>query len=472
MNPSVITGLPGGPVIATHTAITVLGPDGLPTVVESSWLVPAPTQSGISGPNQVSGIPNQVSGFPNQVTGFPNQLTGFPTQVTGSAAAASVGGSTTCTSYTVLGMDGLPTVVETTWVVPRPTDGANPANVVTGVPSQFGGLPGDSSQLTTNAGANAVTTCTSYTVLGADGAPTVVESTFVVFPTNALPTAATGLSLPPAQASGFPQGVSGLPQGGNLATTCITVGVVGPDGSITPVVQTVVIPTGALSNALPVQTNPGYPSLVPAQTGLPQGQLSAIPAGSGLSTSCITITTVGPDGMATPVVQTVVGLPSGVELGSSLPVSTGALPFPNPQVSNGGLTNLPTLGQYGSLGSGLPTLLPPSAADSGIVGPTGTVTGTRTSTLTVVNGPDGQPATLVPYSDEWNNQAPVLGSTGLSDNAYGSLSGPSRLATALQTSTWTNVIPEDTTTYTINFPLTTMATVTLPNRRAVRRQQE
>ncbi|PTB66069.1 hypothetical protein BBK36DRAFT_1101590, partial [Trichoderma citrinoviride] len=453
----VVTGLPGGPVIATHTAFTVLGPDGLPTVVESSWLVPAPTQSG-------------VGGIPNQVTGFPNQVSGFPTQVTGSAAAASVGGSPTCTSYTVLGMDGLPTVVETTWIVPRPTAGANPANVVTGVPSQFGGGgSGDPSQPATDGGVNAVTACTSYTVLGSDGAPTVVESTFVVYPSNALPTVTNALPLPPAQASGFPQGVSGLPQGDNLATTCITVGVVGPDGSITPVVQTVVVPTGAMSNALPVQTNPGYPSLVPAQNGLPQGQLSATPAGSGLFTTCITLTTVGPDGLATPVVQTVVGLPSGTELGSSLPVSTGALPFPNSQVSNGGLTNLPTLGQYGSLQSGLPSLLPPSAAESGIVGPTGTVTGTRTSTLTVVNGPGGQPATLVPYSDDWSNQAPVLESSGLSGNAYGS---PSRLATALQTSTWTNVIPEDTTTYTINFPLTTMATVALPNRRAMRRQQD
>lgn len=372
----------------------------------------------------------------------------------------SVGGSTTCTSYTVLGPDGLPTVIGTTWVVPNPTAGAIPANVVTGVPSQVSGVSGFPSQLGTNVGgANAVTTCTSYTVLGPNGVPTVVESTFVVLASSALPAVTNGLPLPPTQASGFPQGTPNLPEGGNFATTCITVGVIGPDGFTTPVIQTIVIPTSGLGNALPAQTNLGYPSLVPAQTGLPlpQGGLSATPAGSGLFTTCITVTTLGPDGMATPVVQTIVGLPSGVDLGAP----------------SGSLINLPTLTQYGSFGTGLPVVLPPSAVVSGLAEPTGTVTGTRTSTFTVTNGPDGRPASLIPYSDEWNNQAPVLESSPLSNNAYGSLpNGPSHLATALQTSTWTNVIPEQTTTYTINFPLTTMATVTLPNRRVMRRQQE
>ncbi|KAL7945248.1 hypothetical protein V8C42DRAFT_74179 [Trichoderma barbatum] len=401
-SPSVITGLPGGPVIATHTEFTVLGPDGLPTVIESSWLLPAPTtaQSG-------------VAGVPNQVTGIPTQVTGFPTQVTGTAAGASVDGSTTCTSYTVLGSDGLPTVIGATWVVPNPTAGAIPANIITGVPSQIGGVSGYPSQLATNAGGlNAITTCTSYTILGPNGAPTVVESTFVVFASNALPTVTSGLPLPPAPASGFPQGASNLPEGGSLATTCITVGIIGPDGFTTPAIQTIVIPTSGLGNAIPVQTNLGYPSLVPAQTGLPQGALPLTPAKNGLFTTCITVTTVGPDGMATPVVQTVVGLPSGAELGASLqPFSSGVLPFPNPQ---GGLANIPTLTQYGTFEAGLPVVLPPSAAISGIVAPTGTVTGTRTSTFTVINGPDGQPATLVPYSNEWNKQAPVMESSPLS----------------------------------------------------------
>ncbi|KAM0256964.1 hypothetical protein ACHAQJ_004665 [Trichoderma viride] len=392
-NPSVVTGLSNGPVIATHTAFTVLGPDGLPTVVESSWLVPAPTntQSGISGPTSVNGFPNQV---------------------TGTAAAVGASGSTTCTSYTVLGLDGLPTVVDTTWVIPNPTSNAVPAAIVTGVPSQVGGVSGFPSQVTTDlGGVNAITTCTSYTVIGPDGSPTIVESTFVVSASNVLPTVTNGLPLPPAQASNFPQGISNLPEGSNLATTCITVGVVGPDGFTTPVVQTVLIPTSGLSNALPAQTSVGYPSLVPAQTGLPQGGLSATP-GSGLFTTCITVTTLGPDGMATPVVQTVVGIPSGAELGTAIsPLSTGILSFPNPNFSSDTLNGLPSLTQYGTFGTGL---LPPSAVVSGVVEPTGTVTGTRTSTLTVTNGPDGQPASLVPYDDQWNNEAPVLGSKPLS----------------------------------------------------------
>jgi hypothetical protein len=395
-NPNVVTGLPDGPVIATHTTFTVLGSDGLPTVMESSWLMPAPTnvQSEISGPTSINDFPNQV---------------------TGTAAAVGASGSTTCTSYTVLGMDGLPTVIDTTWVISDPTASAVPAAIVTGVPSQVGGGSGYPSQATTDVGGvNAITTCTSYTVIGPDGAPTVVESTFVVSASDALPAATTGLPLPPAQASNFLQGVSNLPGGGSLATTCITVGVVGPDGFTTPVIQTVLIPTSGLSNALPAQTSVGYPSLVPAQTGLPEAGLSVTP-GSVLFTTCITVTTVGSDGMATPVVQTVVGIPSGAELGTAIsPLSTGVPSFPNPNLSSNTLIDLPTLTQYGAFGTGLPVILPPSAVVSGVVEPTGTVTGTRTSTLTVTNGPNGQPASLVPYDDQWDNQAPVLGSKPLS----------------------------------------------------------
>jgi collagen type III alpha len=441
-NPSVVTGLPDGPVIATQTTFTILGPNGLPTVVESSWLVAAPT-------NTLAGIPGSTS------------VNGFPNQVTGTAAAVGGSGSTTCTSYTVLGLDGLPTVVDTTWVIPSPTNNAIPSAIITGIPTQAGGVSGSTPQITTDLGVNAITTCTSYTVLGADGAPTVVESTFVIPASNLLPTVARGLPLPPAQTADFPEGISNLPEASNLATTCITVGVVGPNGFTTPVVQTVLIPTGGLSNALPAQTSLGYPSLVPAQTGLPQGGLSITP-GSGLFTTCITVTTVGLDGMATPVIQTVVGIPSGAELGTAVaPLSTGVPSFPNPNFSSGTLLGLPTLSQYGTLGNGLPSVLPPSAVVSGVVEPTGTVTGTRTSTLTVTNGPNGQLPSLVPYDDQWNSQAPEYG-----------LPGSSRLATALQTSTWTNVIPEQTTTYSINFPLTTMATVTLPNLRVFRRQQK
>ncbi|RFU78983.1 hypothetical protein TARUN_3246 [Trichoderma arundinaceum] len=394
-NPSVATDLPGAPAIPTYTTFTILGPDGLPTVVESSWLLPGPinTQSGISGPTPVSGGLNQA---------------------TGTAAGVSAGGSTTCTSYTVLGLDGLPTIIGTTWVISSPTAGAVPANVVSGVSSQVGGVSGYPSQATTDLDMKAVTTCTSHTVLGPDGAPTIVESTFVVFASSALPTVTNGLPLPPAQVSNLPQGASNLPEGHNPATSCITVGVVGSDGFTTPVVQTILIPTSGFGNALPVQTTMGYPSLVPAQSGLPQGGVSVTPD-NGAFTTCITVTTVGVDGTATPVVQTIVGMPIGTELGnplSSLP--TGVLSFPNSQFSSNSILELPNLTQYGTFGTGLPVILPPSAVVSGIVEATGTVTGTRTSTLTVTNGPDGQPATLVPYNDQWDNQAPVLGSKPLS----------------------------------------------------------
>ncbi|UKZ90178.1 uncharacterized protein TrAFT101_005207 [Trichoderma asperellum] len=400
LNPSVITGLPGGPVIATHTTFTVLGPDGLPTVVESSWLMPAPT-------NTPAGIPGPAS------------VNGFPNQVTGTAAGVGEGGSTTCASYTVLGLDGLPTVIDTTWVISSPTANAIPAALVTGVPTQAGGVSDNLPQITTDLGVNAITSCTSYTVFGADGAPTVVESTFVVPASNVLPTVTSGMPLPPAQTAGFPEGISNLPEASSLATTCITVGVVGPNGLTTPVIQTVLIPTGGLSNALPAQTSVGYPSLAPAQTGLPEGGLPqgglSIPPGSDVFTTCITVTTVGPDGRATPVVQTVIGIPSGAELGTAiLPLSTGAPSFPNPNFSSGTLNDLPNLTPYGTFGASLPSVLPPSAVVSGVVEPTGTVTGTRTSTLTVTNGPNGQSPSLVPYDDQWENQAPVLGSEPLS----------------------------------------------------------
>ncbi|KAK5993107.1 hypothetical protein PT974_06535 [Cladobotryum mycophilum] len=473
---------PGGAVITTCATYTVLGPDGRPTVIDSTWVIPAPSATNAATVNAITGDPNQISGFP----GYPSLPSGINT---------GVNGLTTCTSYTILGPNGLPTVVESTWVIPVATaTNAATANVITGIPNQVTGFPGYHSQVAgTVAGVDGVTTCTSYTVLGPDGLPTVVESTFIVPASNALPTA-TNLGYP----SAIPQGVTDLPPGlppftpgSGAITTCITAGVVGPDGRATPVVQTVVITPGGSGNALPVQTTIGFPSLVPQQdqTALPQGVPPAITANQPITTS-ITVNVLGPNGVVTPIVQTIILTPTGPGIGlPTAPVLTGVPPLPS--------SGLPGLNGYGTPPNGLQTILPPSAAVSGVIADSETtVTGTYTSIFTVITGPGG-PSVLPPpsYNDPLGNGSPLPASAQLPQNTYSPIPteavglpnspqyGPlppaansPHLALTLQTSTWTNIIPEQTTTYTLNFPLTTMATVTIPspfspNKRAIRRQQ-
>lgn len=153
------------------SCITVIGPDGKPTIVDTPGGIPTDNVQPISNSGTISGD-NGQGGISTGVTLPAPTITGpVDGSMPGGAGGDGGAGTTTCTSYTVLGPDGLPTILHTTWVVPStgasvlPTDVPFPAS-----------MPGLASGATPDNGA-ASSTCTSYTVLGPDGLPTVVEST-------------------------------------------------------------------------------------------------------------------------------------------------------------------------------------------------------------------------------------------------------------------------------------------------------
>ncbi|KAM5341667.1 hypothetical protein ACJ41O_014698 [Fusarium nematophilum] len=488
-----------GLVATTCTSYTVIGTDGLPTVVHSTWTVP----TGTPGSGDASGAPLFPTFSPDEV------LTGLPT-------ASGLDGTspiTASTSYTTIGSDGLPTIVDSTWVVPGPVNtgsaipggpgspseasDALPNGVPPAVTTQATGIPAFPSSGTVGSGIPAgegITTCTSYTIIGPDGRPTVVDSTWVI------PGAInTGSALPgnpsfvsDSLPSGLPTGIPGqatitssLPSEGNLGdvagiTTCTTFTILGTDGLPTIVDSTWVIPTGS---DLPTGTNLGLPSI----TGVPE----PIPSdgSAGAFTTLTTAVIIGPDGKPTATVQTVIlSASSALGVSTSAPQGTiSGIPAPAPSgpvLTSGDIDPLssaiPTLNDYGA---GLPdeslsaivTGASGNAVDASV---TGTVTGTRTWTITSVIDPAGSPIFSGGVVEPASSYDPL--GTGASDQlpqtAYGPvpseitlwpLSAPS---TSLKTSTWTNVIVEETTSYTINYPLTTLATVTVPGKRLVRRQ--
>ncbi|KAF7562129.1 hypothetical protein G7046_g2017 [Stylonectria norvegica] len=535
---TVVTGAPGGAAaITTCTSYTVIGTDGLPTVVDSTWVIPAPDQTiaGIpGGPSSASvasdALPNGIpSGLITQVSPFPGSPTAGPGGPGGPGIPGD-GGITTCTSYTVIGPDGLPTVVDSTWVVPEPsgppTAPGSPSFVSNGLPSGLpSGIPG---QITASPGSvppgnagglGGVTTCATYTVIGPDGLPTVIDSTWVnpspvgvqtALPGN--PSFVSNHGLPSGIVTGVPGQITGAPgaqspggpPGAGGFTTCTTFTAIGADGHPTIVDATWVIPAG---NGLPTATNLGLPS------GLPQATVTGGPqpyppanSDAGPITAVTTAVIIGPDGKPTPVVQTVViGASSALAATAGAPQGTVAgIPAPPPSgpvVSTGGLSpfpsGYPSLGEYGpvnSVASGAD-----AASNLGGLITSGTITGTRTSTITAIVDPASN--TILPggaggpppaYNDPWGNGAPGAGigqnpsgnygpvptdaTLWPASSAYGPVPSPASstpcTTTTLQTSTWINVISEQTTSYTFAYPLTTLATVTVsPAKRFFRRQE-
>lgn len=459
--------LPTGPVpgeipgadSAPTDCITILGPDGKPTVVEVTGGVPVATGGPVVGPGATLSPPvgSEVPSLP--LPPFPDTASGGP--------AGGIGGNpgsgplTTCTSYTLLGADGLPTVVETTWVIPPAFEtgsalATDASGAVTAPAGQVTGAPG----LPDPQGGNAITTCSTYTVIGADGQPSAVETTFAV----------------PAQASDA------------LAS----------DAHLTSGIQAA--PWSAVSDgpAPPSADNAGSPG---AQHTAPSGPL----------TTCITVMTTGGDGVLTATEQTVIlpapngaGLPSGATDQSALPLTTSGLPGSSPTgpvIDNGsqapGNNGDSNISGYGSgpMGGDTSTVAPPvgtdipgASVDPVTAGePTITVTGFYTSTLTIIANPSGGPIISGPSGlplpdygtgDSQKQPLPVTANAPsqasgadlseetlfpASDVAYGGAGN----AGVPVTSTWSNAIPQGTTTYLLKFPLTTLATV--PAKRHLRR---
>jgi hypothetical protein len=435
-----------------------------------------------------SGYP---SGFPSGLpSGYPS---GFPSIPNGQGAP-----STTCTSYTVLGPDGLPTVVETTWTAPAgfpQATGNSPNPFPWNVPVITPGAPGNPQQ-TGPLGVQPTLASTTYTQLGADGRPTVVETTWTELGPIAtgIPQGPGGSGAPfPWNLPGITPGAPGYPQqtgpfGAGASTTCTTFTQLGADGLPTVVDVTWTVPA-------PAQTTIGAPSVVSSVAGLPQGTSPSAPEVSAVTTS-FTIVNIGPNGLPTPVVKTVVLTPAPV------PTATGAgIPFPLPSgpVIDTAQIQTPSLSAYGPELSGFPTIgVPfppnlPSIFSNGlpplITGPlSGILTGPGAGTPTPVSNPFDQSSNLgIPgfpltpgatppsYGSDLNDGAVRPGPSGPlptdatlwpSVVAYNTPSAASPAlslpCTTLKTSTWVNIIPEQTTTYTLNYPFTTLAAVTSP----------
>ncbi|QUC23521.1 uncharacterized protein UV8b_07762 [Ustilaginoidea virens] len=454
-----------GDDVASRTSYTILGSDGKPTVVESILIIPA---SVILATDLPQNLPNGIS----------IQATPLPASQTLVAGSDRPGVVTTCSSYTLLGSDGRLTVIETTYLIQAsivsPTAQATPSGLVTGIPAQATVAPGQA--LPGAMTAQGLTTCVSYTVLGADGIPTIIESTIALPSSNALPTnTVIGLPsmVPQVETSMLPQGTQ-VSSAGIPCTTVVTVDVLGRDGLATPVVETIILPppTAGQQSATAPSTTIGLPSLVPqAVSDLPQGITPSVSGPSPITTA-VTVTVLGPNGTPTPIVETIVVTPQAQApvsgLAPSLPASGVALS-----------TSAPSLKEYGSVTSqGQVIISPPFAATSATdFLPAGTNAATNAPIFTIVTGPGGIPVF---------SQAAAGGygwlPAGASPAAYAALlSDPSVVqpqqapTTAVQTSTWVNVIPEPTTTYTMKFPLTTLATVFVPARisaakRGLRRQ--
>ncbi|RDA84049.1 hypothetical protein CP532_0781 [Ophiocordyceps camponoti-leonardi (nom. inval.)] len=533
----------GGQGVTTCITFTTLGPDGKPTAVESTIVVPAtivPEGAFTGAPAQITGsavLPQPVGGGGAQgvttcitfttlgpdgkptavestVVVVPATLvpggafTGAPAQITDSAVlpqpatgGAGAQGVTTCITFTTLGPDGKPTAVESTVVVPAT---AVPGGAFTGAPSQITGSAVLPQPAAGGAGAQGVTTCVTFTTIGPDGKPTAVESTIVLPASNALPPV-TVLGLPSfasAQPSYLPQGAPVFTSLGSPVTTCLTFDVLGPNGVATPVVRTVVLTPAAA----PTVTTLGYPSMTAQQqaTDLPQGVLPSASSNSAITT-CVTMYSVGPNGVATPVVQTVVLTPSAAALGlptaPQAPNAAGLTLQPTgPVVPAGPLTTVapgvPSLNAYGPDASDAQTAVPPPGVVSGLN--VGTLTGPLTTVLTLVAGQPGASGAAglpFPYGDGSDGAGVSAAGVGAQPGGvnndgygwsptanagpYGPVSSPVvpqslMTVTTLQTLTWTNFIPEPTTTYTMNFPLTTLETVTISaplGKRLLRRQQ-
>ncbi|KAF5027162.1 hypothetical protein F66182_735 [Fusarium sp. NRRL 66182] len=496
-----------GSLATTCTSYTIIGTDGLPTVVHSTWAVPAATP----GSGDSSGLPESLPSG-DLTTGLstfgPSGVSSIIPTLSGLDNTVPI---TTCTTYTVIGADGLPSVFDSTFVIPAPantgdaiSDGpdapseasdALPNGRTSPVTTQASGAPGSSSSGPADAtasgiiGSGDITTCTKYTTTGFDGLPTVVDSTYVIpgsintqftqpgnpsFVSDSLPSGLpTGI---PGQLTAFPtlpsedEYRSALSKAAGI-TTCITYTVMGPDGLPTVVDSTFVIHSGI---GAPTETGPS--------------QTASSVDSAGTFTTLTTAVILGPDGKPTSTVQTVIfsdssalgisaSLPQGTASGIAFP--TGSGPVFTAGDMNPLSTGIPSLNDYdiGSSDESVSAIVTDSRADEQNTLVTGTTTGTATWTITTVVNPTGGPMFSSGAAQPPHNPSDNDASDQLPQTAYGPIPSESTLwplsagSGILQTSTWTNIIKAETTSYTINYPLTTLATIAVPVKRHARRQE-
>ncbi|KAJ3492617.1 hypothetical protein NLG97_g5269 [Lecanicillium saksenae] len=428
----------------THT---VLGPDGRPTVVESTI------------------VSNQAATTDSVILG-----TLLPTNSASATAPGvpvpSYGGTITSglpihTSFTAIGPDGSSTIVDTTWIIPIPPtsviSGLNPlpsgiissGRVVSGLPSNTVSAATAESPVTSIIG---TPTCTTVTVVGPDMRPTVTELT-IIAPTGAATVTSSNLAPPSFVAPASMTNLASQPPiTSNSVVTTITWKVIGADGTVSPIIQTITAPSGSIVNGIPTS----LPAAVTAQLPKPAATISSelVPL----------LTPYGSSTAAEPTPSRVISLVSG--LGSittfvSAPPPIGNAPIITDEPPAYSLDTALPLSSY-ETPIGLPTL-GGSPIPYGTKSPDdGWISSILYGSLPTPTPPPNTPAPAppVPETPEPTPEPLPTSATPVVPETL----------TTLITSTWTNVIPEQTTTRVIKFPLTTMATITIPHGPALRKR--
>ncbi|ATY64749.1 hypothetical protein A9K55_005149 [Cordyceps militaris] len=471
--------------IATCITHTVIGPDGHPTVVESI-IITEPAKTSVSA----------VLGTAIPANSASATAPGIPVP---SYSGSITSGLPVHTSFTAIGPDGSSTIIDTTWIIPVPPtsvmSGLNPlpsgvissGRIVSGLSSNAASQTTAESPMTSVMG---TPTCTTVTVVGPDMRPTVTELT-IIAPTGASAATASTLTRPPFVA---PASITNLasqpPITSNSVVTTITWKVIGADGTVSPIIQTITAPSGSVISGIPATlpapvtanlpqpaatgSSGSVPLLTPYGTVRATGEISSsvgsivsglgsmptiVPAPTGLGVSSV-ISEEPPaysvDSGLPPPMNTI-GTSSAQHGTSSLDsdwissILYGSLPAPTPPS-----TPLPETPVPGTPFPGTPEPIPAST-----VGPIPVPT--PESSLEPIPVPTAEPTPFpTPEPTPEPMPTPVTPATP-------------EAVTTLVTSTWTNVIPEQTTTYVIKFPLTTLATITVPRgpplrKRLLRRQ--
>lgn len=434
--------------IATCITHTVVGPDGRTTVVESVIIT-----------DQAATSASDVLGSAIPANSAQATAPGLPVPTSGGSLTS---GLPVHTSFTAIGPDGSPTIIDTTWIIPVPPtsviSGLNPlptgvvssGRLVSGLPSNAVSEATTESPITSFAG---TPTCTTITVIGTDMRPTVTEVT-IIAPTGA-PASATLVPGPPSFVA--PASITNLasqpPITSNSVVTTITWKVIGADGTVSAITQTITAPSGSIVEGIPTS----LPAAVTAN--LPQ------PAATRSSGAVPVLTPYGTSTAVQQIPSSVISLVSG--LGSrptfvTVPAASGVSPVNTDEPPAYGLDPAlpPSYGTpLGETTTGAsPILYGTSSSDDGWI------SSILYGSLPVPTPPiTPLPETPIPITPLPETPVPTPEPSPIPATPI-----TPEVVTTLITSTWTNIIPEQTTTHVIKFPLTTMATITIPRGPALR----
>lgn len=282
------------------------------------------------------------------------------------------------------------------------------------------------------------TTCTSFMVIGQDGIPTVSEVTIVV-PIHTQSPVNTGIVVPsfaePPILSDLEQTIPPLPTYSII--TSIVSNAIGSEKFVSPIIQTASAGLGMTVTG--IRSNPVI------ATGL------NVPLPSETASSMLSV--------AIPESLHQYGVPSDYPLTPPLSSRVSGIGAPPP------VAYIPPPGTTVGPVNEPPAYVFPSPIPFSPYG-------TDAAGITPGFSPEG----YMTYATDGNWPSSILYEPLPTVASPGYPVESPRTMTSLETQTWTNIIPEQTTTYTMKFPLTTMVTITISpvqpfGKRRMRRQE-